>query len=251
MKKIILSVLAAFTVVLGVNAAGKATSDKNTKKVLFVVTSIDKMGISGEPTGYYLSEVSHPWQVVVDAGYEVDFASPQGGKAPADGVDLSDAVNKRFVEDAKYQEKINNTMKASEVNADDYAAVFYAGGMGTMWDFPHNPELTAIGEKIYSNGGIVSAVCHGPSALLDMKLPNGEYLIKGKRISAFTNAEEHLADHDGKLPFYLEDALVERGAIYNRVAPWGDVAVTDQRVVTGQNPQSAKSVGEAIVKELK
>ena len=221
------------------------------KKILFVVTSHDKKGDTGEPTGYYLAEATHPWQVLVEAGYEIDFASPKGGKAPVDGFDLEDAVNKRFWEDEKYRGKIENTMKPSKVNADDYNGIFYVGGQGTMWDFAENTELPVIAQRIYEKGGIVSAVCHGPSGLLNIKLSNGDYLIKDKKICSFTNAEEVAVGTEKVVPYLLEDAIVERGAVFVRRAPWGNCVMTDNRVITGQNPQSAHSVGEAILKALK
>ena len=220
-------------------------------KILFVVTSHDKKGDTGEPTGYFLAEVTHPWDVLVSAGYEIDFVSPKGGNAPVDGFDLTDAVNKKFWENAKYHDKITHTMKPSEVNPADYKAIFYAGGQGTMWDFADNEELAKIGQQIYENGGIVSAVCHGPSGLLNIKLKNGDYLIKDKRICSFTNAEEVAVGTEKVVPYLLEDAIVGRGAIFMRRAPWGDCTVNANRVITGQNPQSAHSVGEAVLAELK
>ncbi|MBN9337079.1 MAG: type 1 glutamine amidotransferase domain-containing protein, partial [Chryseobacterium sp.] len=131
------------------------------KKILFVVTSHDKKGSTNEPTGYYLGEVSHPWEVLHSAGYDIDFVSPKGGKAPVDGLNLEDAVNKEFWGNKEYRTKIENTMKPSDIDPSKYAAIFYAGGHGTMWDFPDNTELQNIARKIYENNGIVSAVCHG------------------------------------------------------------------------------------------
>lgn len=221
------------------------------KKVLFVVTSHDKKGDTGEKTGYYLGEVSHPWEILHNAGYEIDFVSPQGGKAPVDGFNLEDAVNKKFWEDKKYRAKIENTMKPSEVKPNEYAAIFYAGGHGAMWDFAENTALATIAQKIYENNGIVSAVCHGPAGLVNIKLSNGKYLVDGKKINAFSNEEEVAVGLQNIVPFLLESKLIERGAIFEKSGLWQNHVVTDQRVVTGQNPQSAKSVGEAILKILK
>lgn len=220
------------------------------KKVLFVVTSHDKKGDTGEATGYYLGEVSHPWEVLHQAGYEIDFVSPKGGKAPVDGFNLEDEVNKTFWENDKYRTKIENTMKPSEVNPAEYAAIFYAGGHGAMWDFADNKELALLAQKIYENNGIVSAVCHGPAGLVNIKLNNGKYLVDGKKINAFTNEEEEAVNLTKVVPFLLENKLKEHGAIFEKSGLWQVHVVTDQRVITGQNPQSAKSVGEAIVVEL-
>ena len=220
------------------------------KKVLFVVTSHDKKGDTGQPTGYYLPEVSHPWQVLKNAGYEIDFVSPKGGKPPAEGVDLSDAANKAFVEDAVYQDKINHSMTPKQVNAADYEAIYFAGGHGTMWDFPDNAGLAALAVNIYEKGGAVSAVCHGPAGLVNARLSDGKYLVEGKRVSAFTNEEEESVKLDKVVPFLLESKLIERGAILEKVGLWQEKVVTDGRLVTGQNPASAKGVGEALLQVL-
>jgi len=220
------------------------------KKILFVVTSHDKVGNTGNPTGYYLSEVSHPWKVLIDAGYEIDFVSPKGGKAPVDGFDLEDSVNKLFWENKIYQEKVNNTMKPSQVNTDDYSVIYYAGGHGTMWDFPDNAELMEVARKIYEAGGIVSAVCHGPAGLVNLKLSNGKYLVDGKKINSFTDEEEKSINLENLVPFLLETKLIERGAIFEKSDLWQPHVTIDQRVITGQNPQSAEGIGKAILQEL-
>lgn len=226
-------------------------TDHMKKKILFVVTSHDKKGNTGEKTGFYLSEVTHPWDVLTAAGYEIDFVSPKGGKAPVDGFNLQDPVNKKFWEDKAYRQKIENTMKPSEVDPSKYIAIHYAGGHGTMWDFADNKELSGIAAKIYENGGIVSAVCHGPAGLVNIKLSDGKYLVDGKKINAFTNEEEVAVKLDKVVPFLLESKLIERGAIFEKSGLWQSHVVVDQRVVTGQNPQSAKAVGESVASALK
>ncbi|NJM52279.1 MAG: type 1 glutamine amidotransferase domain-containing protein [Blastocatellia bacterium] len=221
------------------------------KKILFVVTSHDKKGDTNQPTGYYLSEVSHPWKVLTNAGYEIDFVSPKGGKAPVDGLNLDDPINKKFWEDEKYRQKVENTMKPSEIVSDDYSAIFYAGGHGTMWDFPDNKELAEIAANIYESNGIIGAVCHGPAGLVNIKLSNGKYLVDGKRINSFTDEEEKSVKLDQVVPFLLEKKLIERGAKFEKSGLWQNHVTSDQRIITGQNPASAKSVGEAILEELK
>lgn len=220
------------------------------KKILFVVTSHDKKGSTGENTGYYLGEVSHPWEVLHKAGYEIDFVSPKGGTPPVDGFDLKDPVNKEFWENKEYRYKIDHSLKPSQVNPKDYSTIFYAGGHGAMWDLADNTELSAIASKIYENGGIVAGVCHGPAGLVNIKLSNGKYLVDGKKINAFTNEEESAVKLTDVVPFLLENKLKERGAKFEKSGLWQNHVVTDQRVITGQNPQSAKSVGKAILKEL-
>lgn len=225
-------------------------SENMKKKILFVVTSHDKKGDTGQPTGYYLGEVSHPWEVLYQAGYEIDFVSPKGGTPPVDGFNLEDPTNKTFWENKEYKVKIDNSLKPSEVQTEDYSAIFFAGGHGTMWDFADNTELAKITAKIYENGGVVGAVCHGPAGLVNVKLSNGKYLVDGKKINAFTNEEETAVKLDKVVPFLLESKLIERGAKFEKSGLWQPHITVDQRVVTGQNPQSAKGVGEAVLKVL-
>lgn len=217
------------------------------KKILFVVTSHDKKGSTGESTGYYLAEVSHAWKVLKEAGYEIDFVSPKGGKPPVDGFDLSDAENKEFWEDKSYRNKIEHSLKPADVKPAEYSAIYYAGGHGAVWDLPDNADISAIATKIYENKGIVAAVCHGPAGIVNIKLNNGKYLVDGKKVNGFTNEEEAAVKLDKVVPFLLEDKLIERGGIYEKSAPWTEHVVTDQRLITGQNPQSARAVGRALL----
>ena len=232
------------------NKSTKINSKMMTKKILFVLTSHDKKGNTGQPTGYYLGEVSHPWEVLTKAGYEIDFVSPKGGKAPVDGLNLNDETNKSFWENPTYRQKVENTMKPSEVNLTEYIAIFYAGGHGTMWDFADNTELANIASKIYENGGAVAAVCHGPAGLVNIILSNGKYLVDGKNVNAFTNEEEIAVKLENVVPFMLESKLIERGAKFSKAGLWQEKVVVDGRLITGQNPASAKKVGEELLKVL-
>ncbi|MDR6806511.1 putative intracellular protease/amidase [Dyadobacter sp. BE34] len=226
------------------------TGQKMEKKILFVVTSHDTKGSTGEPTGYYLGEVSHPWEVLSDAGYEVDFVSPKGGKAPVDGFDLTDAVNKKFWDNAEARQKVENTLTPEAVKPQDYQAIFYAGGHGAMWDFADDAKIAAIASEIYAKNGVVAAVCHGPAGLVNIKLADGSYLVSGKKVNAFTNEEEAAVGMEKVVPFALESRLIERGAKFEKSGNWQTHVVTDQRLITGQNPQSAKAVGQAILAAL-
>lgn len=246
-------VIALATLALVFQAATAQThQSKKTmkKKILFVVTSHEKKGSTGEPTGYYLGEVSHPWEVLTAAGYEIDFVSPQGGKPPVDGFNLDDAANKKFWEDKLYRNKIEHSMKPEAVDPSHYAAIFYAGGHGAMWDLADNAALAKIAATIYEQGGIVSAVCHGPAGLVNIKLSNGEYLVKGKKINAFSNEEEAAVKLEKVVPFLLENKLIERGGQFEKSGLWQSHVTVDGRLITGQNPQSAKGVGEAIATAL-
>jgi putative intracellular protease/amidase len=252
-RVIMLFFCAFLSMILSAIAQKKSTINKSkimTKKILFVLTSHDKKGNTGQPTGYYLGEVSHPWEVLTKAGYEIDFVSPKGGKAPVDGLNLNDPTNKAFWENTTYRYKVEHTMKPSEVKLSDYVAILYAGGHGTMWDFADNQGLANIAAQIYENGGAVAAVCHGPAGLVNVKLNNGKYLVDGKNLNAFTNEEEIAVKLENVVPFLLESKLIERGAKFTKAGLWQEKVVVDGRLVTGQNPASAKKVGEELLKVL-
>lgn len=247
-----LAALAAFALVVAPSSAADSNTHQNmnSKKVLFVVTSHDKKGDTGEPTGFYLDEVTHPYAVLSKAGYTIDFVSPKGGKAPVDGFDLTDPINKAFWDNPTERSGVENTKRPDQIQAADYAAIFFAGGHGAMWDFPDNEPLARMAGQIYDRGGVVAAVCHGPAGLVNIKLANGDYLVKGKEVSAFTNSEEKAVKLDKVVPFLLADKLTERGAKHIPAADFTAQVVVSDRLVTGQNPASATGVGEAILKLL-
>ncbi len=218
-------------------------------KVLIVVTSHDKKGSTGEPTGYYLAEVAHPWDQLTKAGYEVDFVSPKGGKAPVDGFNLSDVTNKAFWESSDRQ-KVENTYRPDQIDPGEYVGILYAGGHGTMWDFADNSAIATIAARVYEAGGVVAAVCHGPAGLVNIKLSNDRYLVEGKRVNAFTNEEEVAVGLDQVVPFLLETELIKRGARFEKAGLWQPHVAVDERLITGQNPASARQVGEEMVKLL-
>lgn len=220
-------------------------------KILFVLTSHDRKGSTGQPTGFYAPEAAHPWAVLRAAGYAVDFASPQGGKAPMEGGEGDDPVLRAFLADPEVTAKLGATLKPEDVNVDDYAAIFFVGGHGTMWDFPDNARLASIAAAIHESGGVVGAVCHGPSALVNLKLSDGRYLVEGKRVAAFTDDEERAVGLDGVVPFLLASTLAQRGALHVPAPNWQSNVVTDGRLVTGQNPASAGGVGEAMARLLR
>ncbi|MEK6773604.1 MAG: type 1 glutamine amidotransferase domain-containing protein [Bdellovibrionota bacterium] len=220
------------------------------KKVLIVLTSHNQMGSTGVETGYYLPEVSHPLAELEKREISVDIVSPKGGLAPMDpnSRNMNDPINKAFLDRSDLVAKIENTLKPADINPNEYSAILYAGGHGTMWDFPENVELADIASQIYENGGIVAAVCHGPAALVNIKLGNGRYLVEGKHLTGFSNAEEEAAELTDIMPFLLESKLIEQGGIYSKASLWQEHVVNDQRLVTGQNPASAKEVGKQIAK---
>jgi putative intracellular protease/amidase len=218
------------------------------KRALIVVTSNDKLGNTDQKTGWFLSEVSHVYWPLVNDGFSVTFVSPKGGEAPLEenSLKLDDPENKSFVERFKVKKSLS-TKALSEVNAEDFGVIYFAGGHGTMWDFPNNPDIEKAVNAIYEKGGIVAAVCHGPSALTSIKTSDGEFLVNNKDINSFTDDEEREVKKDGIVPFLLESKLKERGAKFQKAPNWGNKVVVDGRLITGQNPQSASSLGKAIV----
>ncbi len=222
------------------------TANHTIKPVLFVLTSHGIKGSSGEPTGYYLAEVTHPLAELEAGGIRVEFASIEGGEPPVDGLDLEDSTNARYWNDNAFRDAVRQTKRLQDVDAADYSAIFFAGGHGTMWDFPDSPEVQRVTREIYESKGPVGAVCHGPSALLNVTLSDGSYLVAGKRISSFTDSEERAVKLDRVVPFLLADKLTERGAKHQPAPDWSCQVVVDGRLVTGQNPQSAAEVGKTL-----
>lgn len=218
------------------------------KNALMVVTSNDQLGNSGK-TGWFLSEVSHVYWPLKNAGFDVEFVSPKGGEAPVEeqSMKLDDEENKRFVETFKVKTGLK-TKSIDEVDVNQYDVIYFAGGHGTMWDFPDDEKLQEATVNIWERGGIVSAVCHGPSALVNVKLPDGKYLVSGKSINSFTDDEEKAAGKDDVVPFLLESKLRERGARFEKAGNMKCKVVLDGNLLTGQNPASASALGEAIVK---
>ena len=221
------------------------------KPVLSVVTSNGVKGKSGIPTGFWLSELTHPLAKLEDAGIKVEFASIKGGLPPVDGLDLDDAINARYWNDTNFSEALNNTLCLDDVDASRYSAIFFAGGHGTMWDFPESTAVRKVTREIYEAGGVVSAVCHGPAALVNVTLGDGSYLVAGKKVASFTNGEEEEVEATDIVPFLLATTLAERGAIHHPAPNWNANVVVDGHLVTGQNPASAGGVGEALIKLLK
>jgi putative intracellular protease/amidase len=221
------------------------------KPVLFVVTSCAVKGATGIPTGYNLAEVTHPLEKLHAAGIKVEFASIRGGNPPLDGLeDMNDPVIAHYWADADFRRAIANTLKLDDVDPSRYSAVMFAGGHGTMWDFPHSAAAQRVIRDIDAAGGIVSAVCHGPAALVNARRADGSLLVAGKRVAAFTNGEEEEVQSTHVVPFLLASTLNERGAQHQDAPNWSDNVVIDGRLITGQNPQSAASLGVALCDAL-
>lgn len=221
------------------------------KPILIVVTNHDEIGDTGTPTGYFLSEVAHPWHVFTEAGYSVEFASPLGGFAPMDpkSFDLEDPVNKTFWHNLKAVQDLVHTQALAKLDPMDYSAIFFAGGHGTMWDFPKSKAVRGSIAKHYKGGGVIGAVCHGPAALIHVKV-DGEPLVKGKQVAGFTNEEEAAVQLTEAVPFLLETELRQLGAEFVKADNFQSKVAVSGRLVTGQNPASATDTAKAIVKLL-
>lgn len=221
------------------------------ERILIVVTNHAELGETGDPTGYYLSEVAHPWHVFTGAGYDVDFASPRGGYAPMDpkSFDLQDPINRKFWHTLEAVEGVVATQDMAGIEASEYAAIFFSGGHGTMWDFPLSDVVADRIASIYEQGGVVGAVCHGPAALIGVEV-DGKPLVQGKRVAAFTNDEEAAVELTDAMPFLLESKLRGLGAEFVTAPNFQTNVVVDGRLVTGQNPASAQKAAESMVKLL-
>ena len=227
----------------------------NRNKALIVLTSHDRIGETGRRTGFFFDEMASPYWALIDAGHQVDIASIAGGQAPADPTGLTEDQSQlpavsRFLGDAAAMEKIRRTTPIGDIPPEDYAAIFLAGGHGTMWDFAQSEALGRLVGAAYDGGAVIGAVCHGPAGLLGARRADGKPLVEGLRVNGFTNAEEEAVGLARMVPFSLEDRLREQGGIYESGPNFRPYTVTDGRLVTGQNPQSAPEVGKALVEAI-
>jgi len=233
-------------------AAVAAELAASNPSVLMVLTSHSELGDTKAKTGWYLPEAAHPFAVFKKAGVEMTWASPKGGEAPLDPSSVKAwTKDKESMDFMHHEDCWKHTEKLSDVNARDYDAVFVVGGYGVMWDLVGNKQLEQIAAGIYEDGGVVSAVCHGPAALVGVKLDDGKSLVEGKEVACFSNAEEDVLKRRKVVPTTCEDAFGKAKAKYTKGKPWGDHVAVAGRLVTGQNPMSAKSTAAAVVKALK
>lgn len=220
------------------------------KKILIVVTNHPTLGDTDKPNGTYAVELTHPLDVFLKAGYEYDIASIKGGAAPIYGTEVDDEVNNRLLNDEDFKQRLNNTIPVSDINGDDYDAIYYPGGFGLLSDLATDERFAKIAADHYEKGGVVGSVCHGPAGLLPIKLSNGKSLIADKTVTGFTREEEIDFETIDDIPFLLEESLARLADKYSKKQPWEAHVIDDDRVISGQNPQSAHGVGEAIVKRL-
>ncbi len=222
-------------------------------KILAVVTSCAVMGNSGKATGYELTELARAYYVFEANGFEVDVASPLGGEPPmvqdSDDMKMFDYA---FLNDSLAQRKVTQTIALKDVDPDKYQGVYFVGGKGAMFDFPQNKHIQSIVKEYYESGKVVGAVCHGPAALVNVTLSNGQHLLAGRTISSFTSEEELFLIPEAReiFPFLLQEKLMEKGARFNEGTMYLNTVSKDERIVTGQNPWSTWEMAESMIEQL-
>ena len=225
-----------------------------TKKILMVLTSHDELGNTGEKTGFWVEEFAAPYYAFVDAGVEVTLATPSGGQAPIDPTsklpDYQTAATDRYDADDVAQAKVATTVKLSSVNEADFDGVFYPGGHGPLWDLTDNTDSISLIEDFLKAGKGVAAVCHASAALLNVKQTSGDFAIKGKAVTGFTNSEEEAVQLTEVVPFLLEDELIKRGGEYQKAQDWHAFVVQDGLIITGQNPASSALAAEKLLEQI-
>jgi putative intracellular protease/amidase len=223
-------------------------------KILMVLTSHDRLGDTGKKTGFWLEELAAPYYVFKDAGAEITLASPRGGQPPldpkSDEPDSQTDATRRFRADKTAMQALASTRPLASVRAEDFDAVFYPGGHGPLWDLAESRDSAALIETMWAAGKPVAAVCHAPGVLRDVKAADGSPLVKGKRVTGFSNTEEAAVGLTKVVPFLVEDMLKAAGAIYSKGGDWQPHVVTDGLLVTGQNPASSEAGAKALLKVL-
>lgn len=229
------------------------TENPSRGRILAVVTSCGTMGNSSKSTGFELTELARAYYVFKANGFDVDIASPLGGKPPViiDWEDMG-PFDYAFLNDTVAQHKVNHSFAIEQINSTDYQAVYFVGGKGAMFDFPQNTKIQSIVREYYQMGKVIGAVCHGPAALVNVNLDDGQSLLEGKMVSSFTNTEELFLIKDAKniFPFLLEDKLVDQGALFSAGKMYLENVSQDGNLVTGQNPWSTWALSELIIKQL-
>ncbi len=224
-------------------------------KVLMVLTSHDQLGNTGKKTGFWLEEFAAPYYTFKDAGAQLTLASPKGGQPPldpkSDEPDAQTAATERFRKDSAAQSALSSTVLLSSVKAEDFDAVFYPGGHGPLWDLAEDQHSITLIEAFYKAGKPVATVCHAPGVLRHVKDADGQPLVKGKRVTGFSNTEEEAVQLTDVVPFLVEDMLKANGGIYSKGADWSSYVTTDGLLLSGQNPASSEATAEALLAALK
>ena len=222
--------------------------------ILMVLTSHDQLGDTGKKTGFWLEEFAAPYYVFKDAGAQITLASPHGGQPPldpkSDDENAQTDATRRFKADAEAQKQLASTVPLSSVKADAFDAVFYPGGHGPLWDLAEDAQSIALIEKTFAAGKPLALVCHAPGVLRHTKAPDGSPLVKGNKVTGFTNSEEDAVQLTMIVPFLVEDMLKANGGVYSKGPDWAPYVLTDGTLITGQNPASSEQGAHALLKLL-
>lgn len=220
-----------------------------------VLTSHSELGNTGKKTGFWIEEFAAPYYVFIDAGASITIASPKGGQPPidpsSDTADNQTPAFIRFKADKSLQKILSETHLLSTISSDDYDAIFYPGGHGPLWDLTNDANSINLIEHFWNSKKPIGAVCHAPSVLLNVKDNAGNYLVKGKKITGFTNSEEAAVGLTEVVPFLLENELKNKGGIYSKKEDWASYIVKDGMLITGQNPASSEAAAKELIKILK
>ena len=222
--------------------------------VLMVLTSHDRLGNTGHPTGFWVEEFAAPYYVLADAGVTLTLASPAGGQPPVDPKsalpEFQTDATRRFDADPALKARLAGTVRLAGLKADDFDAVFYPGGHGPLWDLATDPDSVALIEDFVRQGKPVAAVCHAPAVLLRTRTAEGQPLVAGRQVTGFSNSEEDAVGLSAVVPVLLETALRAEGADYRKGPDWGSFVVEDGLLITGQNPASSASAAQCLLARL-
>ncbi|WP_417887632.1 type 1 glutamine amidotransferase domain-containing protein [Zunongwangia sp.] len=257
-------VLTVLFIITLFSSCGKNTKKENSedakkntemKKVLFVLTSHEDLGDTGEKTGFWIEEFAAPYYLLKDRGFKITLVSPKGGQPPIDPnsktPDAQTPATERFNKDEETQKVLAHTLKLESVSQEDFDAVFYPGGHGPLWDLAEDKNSIALIEDFYKHNKPVAAVCHAPAVFKNTKNQDGTPLVEGKKVTGFTNEEEEGVQLTQVVPFLVEDMLKKNGGVYSKKEAWAPYAVEDGLLITGQNPASSEKVAELLAEKLK
>lgn len=254
-KKQHIFIIGSFILLISIALIKLQNQEKQkTMNILFVLTSNDKLGETGEKTGFWIEEFANPYYQLLDKGVNITLASPKGGQPPIDPKsdlpEFSTQLTERFKKDKIAQKKMSETLILKDIKASDFDAVFYPGGHGPLWDLAEDKNSIKLIEAFNEKQKPIAFVCHAPAVLKNVKKSNGEFLVKGKKVTGFSNNEEAAVQLTNVVPFLIEDMMKENGAIYTKGNDWEPYSVEDGNLITGQNPASSELVAEKLLKLL-
>jgi len=251
MRKILYTIFIVL-VYIGCSISTTERIETSKKKILFIVSNQHTYGASDINASNHFAEIVLAYDVLIKADYNVDFVSPKGGSIPIGYLNTSDSIQKKYIYDFAFMDKLKNTKKPEEINPSAYRAVYYSGGGAAMFGVPENKKIQEISMDIYNNNGIVSAICHGTAGIVNLKTNEGKYLYNGKEVNGFPDMFENKeAKYYKQFPFSIEEIIKERGGnfIYSKEG-WDNYYKVDGRLITGQDPTASASVAQKIIETL-